>query len=162
MRTSIQHGTLRNLSRVWRVAVVTLGLAFPAFGSLGGTVDSVHADAAHMRASAQTTEASSYTVHEIKEPTGTLVREYVSPAGRVFGVAWQGPFVPDMHQLLGDYFEQYSRAAKTQRESHVGRWPLNIQEPGLVIQTAGHMRAYSGRAYDPELLPAGVSANDIR
>jgi hypothetical protein len=115
-----------------------------------------------MRATAKIAEGVAYTVHEIKAPTGTVVKEYVSPAGRVFGVSWRGPFIPDMQQLLGDYFEQYSAAAKAQREGHVGRQPLNIQEPGLVIQTAGHMRAYSGRAYDPGLLPAGVTPNDVR
>jgi hypothetical protein len=86
----------------------------------------------------------------------------VSADGRVFGIAWEGPFVPNMRQLLGSYFQHYSEAAKAQRESHVGRQPLNIQEPRLVVQTAGHMRAYFGRAYDPELLPNGVSPDEVR
>ena len=161
MRNRIQSETVRPLS--WKVVVLlTLGLSSPAFAALGGTLDSVQADQVQLRANVKVTEADAYTVHEIKASTGTVVREYVSPSGRVFGVAWQGPFIPDMHQLLGSYFQQYSHAAKVQRESHVGRRPLNIQETDLIVQTAGHMRAYSGRAYDPGLLPAGVNANDIR
>jgi len=145
------------------VALLILGLPFPAFAALGGASDSVQADQAQMSASLKITQADAYSVHEMKAGTGTLVREYVSRSdGRVFGVTWQGPFIPDMKQLLGNYFQQYSQAARVQRESHVGRHPLNIQEPGLVVQSAGHMRAFSGRAYDPGLLPAGVSANDIR
>jgi hypothetical protein len=32
----------------------------------------------------------------------------------------------------------------------------------LVVQMAGHMRLFSGRAYVPQMLPAGVHAEDIR
>ena len=143
-------------------AFLVLGSPATALGELGGTLDSIQADQQRMRAEAQIQPSQDYTVHEIKAPTGTVVREYVSSSGRVFGVAWQGPFVPDLRQLLGSYFEQYSRAAQAQRASRVGRQPLNIQEEGLVVQTSGHMRAYAGRAYDPGLLPSGVSANVIR
>ena len=68
----------------------------------------------------------------------------------------------DLRFILGSYFERYSVSAKTQRESHVGRRPLQIREPGLVVQTTGHMRAFWGRVYDPGLLPAGVGFNEIR
>ena len=165
MKASIPSGTLPKRTGAWWIAValLTLGLPFPAFASLGDTSDSVQADQAQMKASLKITQADAYTVHEMKAATGTVVREYVSRSDeRVFGITWQGPFIPDMKQLLGTYFQQYSQAAKAQRESHVGRRPLNIQEPGLVLQTAGHMRAFSGRAYDPGLLPAGISSNDIR
>jgi hypothetical protein len=115
-----------------------------------------------MKASTHATEAANYTVHEIKSPTGTVVREYVSRSGQVFGISWNGPFIPDMHQVLGDYFAEYSSAARAQRESRPSRQPLYIQQPGLVLQSVGHMRAYAGKAYDPALLPSGVDANDIR
>jgi len=143
-------------------AFAVLGMAFPAFASLGGTLDSVSFDQSQMKATTRLNETGSYSVYEMQSPAGTIVREYVSPAGRVFGVAWQGPFIPDLRLLLGSYFEQYSEAARTQRESHIGRRPLKIEEPGLVVQTAGHMRAYWGRAYDPALLPTGLGANEIR
>ena len=164
MKTAI-HSEIR-IRVSWKsfpaVAFLIVGLSLHAVASLGGTVDSVEADQSQMKANIRITEAQAYTVHEMKGPTGTVVREYVSTSGRVFGITWQGPFIPDMRQLLGAYFEQYSRAARAQRDSHVGRWPLNIQDPGLVVQTAGHMRSYSGRAYDPALLPPEVRANDIR
>jgi len=144
------------------VVLVILVLSSHGFAVLGGTSESVQADQVQMKARLKSTQADSYAVHEITVPTGTVIREYVSPAGQVFGVTWQGPFVPEMRQLLGSYFQRYSVAAKAQRESRVGRQPLNIHEPGLVLQTSGHMRAYFGRAYDPELLPAGVSADDVQ
>jgi hypothetical protein len=165
MKSSIAMETMfgTNRSRCIAVALAVLALSWQAFATLGDTSDSVRADQAQMKASLRIIQASAYTIHELTSPNGTVVREYVSGAdGRVFGVTWQGPFTPDMRQLLGNHFQQFSQAAQAQRESHAGRHPLNIQESGLVVQTAGHMRAFFGRAYDPGLLPAGVSADEIR
>lgn len=141
---------------------MALGTPVLAFATLGGSLDSVRADQAHFKANIRVTERGAYTVHELTTSTAIVVREYVAPGGRVFGVTWRGPFIPDMQQLLGGYFQQYVLAAEAERERRVGRAPLNIQLPGLVVQTGGHMRAYFGRAYDPELLPAGASPDDLR
>ena len=148
--------------RLAGLIVLTIALALPAFASLGGTESSVEADRAQMKATLQVTRTDGYSVHEIKTPIGTAIREYVASDGRVFGVAWQGPFIPDMQQLLGTYFQQFSAAAKKARQSYHGRRPLNIQEAGLVMQSSGHMHAYWGRAYDPGLVPQGVQLQDIR
>ena len=69
-----------------------------------------------MQASLQTSVGTTYNVHEMQSAAGTVVREYISSAGesagKVFAVTWQGPWPPDMRQLLGSYFEQYMQAAK--------------------------------------------------
>ena len=91
-------------------------IALPAFAELGGDASSVQADQAYMQASLRTTTAQAYTVHEIQAPTGIIVREYVSPtSGKVFGVAWQGPWPPDMRQILGNYFGHTSRPRRRRR-----------------------------------------------
>ncbi|HUA14016.1 MAG TPA: DUF2844 domain-containing protein [Verrucomicrobiae bacterium] len=147
------------------VAVLVLGLisGVPAFAALGDTLESVKADQKQMRASAQTTEADDYTILELKLPVGTVVREYVSRSdGHVFAVTWQGPFIPDLQQLLGSYFQQYSKAATVQRQNRIGLHSLDIRQPGLVFENVGHMLDYAGRAYDPRLLPSSVTPNDIR
>jgi hypothetical protein len=150
----------RLLSAMSLFAAVAL-LCLPALASLGGDVSSVESDGAHMKASANVSQTSAYQVHEMKASTGTVVKEYVSPAGRVFAVSWHGPFVPDMQQILGAYFQQYSAALQAQHHQY-GRHPLNIQESGFVVQTGGHMRAYTGRAYVPGMLPQGVQADEIK
>jgi hypothetical protein len=143
------------------LVLLMLALPLPALAALGGDVTSVHADQAHMKGSLKTTAREAYAVHEIKTSVGT-VKEYVSPAGKVFAITWRGQLIPDMQQLLGTYFDQYTQAAKAQREGHVGRRPLNIQQPGLVFQNGGHMRSYFGRAYVPELVPQGVSLDALQ
>ena len=144
------------------VAAIVLFGSTCLFAELGGNLDSIQADQSQMKANVTVSQTKTFTVHEIKSSVGTVVREYAAPDGTVFGVAWRGPFIPDLRQLFGNYFDQYSRAARVHRETHTARTPLNIHEEGLIVQTAGHMRAFSGRAYDPRLLPAGVSKNDIR
>jgi len=148
--------------RLCGAILLTLALTLPAFATLGGDEMSVEADRSQMNATVKVTEMDSYTVHEIKSPTGMVVREYVSSDGRVFGVAWGGPFIPDMHQLLGTYFQQYQAGVKAHHDAGPGRRPLNIQQPGLILVNAGHMRSFYGRAYDPGLLPQGIAANVIR
>jgi hypothetical protein len=148
---------------VW-AATLSFALIFPTFGwcALGDTVFSVEADRAKMKGAVRVQQVNGIAVHEISDVHGTQVREFVSPAGSVFAVAWHGQFIPDLQQVLGKYFEQYSEAVRAQKASYVGRRPLNIQLPGLVVQMTGHMRAYSGRAYVPAMVPAGVTLDSIR
>src|ERR1700750_3357836 len=89
--------------------------ARPAAAALGEQDSSVAADEAHFRASARVTRTSAYTLHELQSESGTVVREYASPSGTVFAVSWQGPFLPDLKQLLGAYFDDFTRAAKARR-----------------------------------------------
>ena len=150
------------LKRLAIAAALLIAAATPAWASLGGDAASVQADQVHMQGSRRTMVAKSYTVHEIQAATGTVVREFVSPEGKVFGVAWQGPWPPDMRQVLGSYFDQFVQAAKSRGGARMGRRPLVINQPGLVVQTGGHMRAFAGRAYVPEMLPSGVGAENIQ
>ena len=144
------------------LAATLVFIASPAFAGLGEDASSVQADQAHLQGALRTTQARAYTLQEIHAPTGTVVREYVSSSGKVFAVAWQGPWPPDMRQILANYFTQFQQAAQVRANLHAGRSPLTISQPGLIIQSSGHMRSFAGRAYIPEMLPQGVSAEAIR
>ena len=144
------------------MAVWALAEAHSAAASLGGTATTVEADRARMQASLEMTRKSQYTVHELHSPNQVVVREFVSPTGIVFGVAWQGPSRPDLQQLLGGYFAEFTQAAKAQKERQPGRRMLRIEEPGLVVENGGHARAFHGRAYIPQMVPAGVAPEDIQ
>jgi hypothetical protein len=145
------------------MTLVMAALPLPAFAALGGDVTSVRTDQARMRAALlRITGAGLYTVHEIQTPYGTLVREYVSTTGTVFAVAWQGPWQPDLRQVLGTYFDHYVQSARTARAHRSVRAPLQIEEAGLVVHASGHPRAFVGSAYDPKLLPQGFDTQAIR
>jgi hypothetical protein len=155
-------GSVKSRVRVTGTVLVILVAALPVWGALGGDVSSVQTDQLHMQGTRQMTAKQSYTVYELRAATGTVVREYASPTGTVFAVAWQGPWLPDMRQLLGSYFEQYAQAAKTQSGARMGRRPLMIEQPGLVVESGGHPRAFVGKAYVPEMLPQGVRAEELQ
>ncbi|HTT02249.1 MAG TPA: DUF2844 domain-containing protein [Steroidobacteraceae bacterium] len=144
------------------IAMAGLAQAAPplALAALGGDVASVQADGAHMKASVRPGVAvAGYTVQQMTIASGTVVREYVSPAGKVFAVSWHGPTMPDLRQTLGTYFEQYTAGASA---PHVGHRHLTVRQPDLVVQSNGRPRGFYGRAYVPSLLPANVSIDDIQ
>ncbi|WP_250450091.1 DUF2844 domain-containing protein [Caballeronia sp. ATUFL_M2_KS44] len=126
----------------------------------GATTEQSVVHAAASGASAST--ASSYTVRRTELASGTVVNEYVSSAGTVFGISWSGPRMPDLSTLLGTYFPQYQQGLLAQRAARGGRGPVSVQDTGLVVHSGGHMGAFSGSAYLPPSLPAGVSASDIQ
>ena len=139
--------------------LVAVTVAAPAFAALGGDATSVQADLVRMKGALRTTSSAAFTVHEITTSSGTVVREYLSPGDKVFAVSWRGPVIPDLRQMLGTYYGLYEQAAST---PHVGSHRhFAIQQPGLVVQSSGRMRAFSGRAWAPGLLPQNFSANDI-
>ena len=137
-----------------------VSLSIPARAVLGDSAASVLNDQARMKGTLRSVDVTSYVLHEITTPAGTVVREYVSPAGTVFGVAWQGQFPPDLEQLLGPYYQQAKQAV--QPAERRGRAPISIQTPSLVVQQTGHPRSFHGQAYIPQLLPQDVKSSDIR
>jgi hypothetical protein len=141
------------------LVLLCLVVAVPAAATLGEDVSSVRADQAQTQGTLQIASAAKFTVHEIQMPSGTVVKQYVSPAGMVFAVSWQGPTLPDLQQVLGRYFEQYAEAIRTRGS---GSGPRLNQQPGLVVQSGGHMRAFFGRAYVQQMLPRGVLAEEIQ
>jgi hypothetical protein len=140
------------------LAAILAGTGLSAHAALGGMEATVQTDQQQMSATQRVLRPGPYVVHEMQAPSGTVVREYVSPEGTVYGVAWQGPTMPDLRQLLGPYFERYVDAV-AQRKA---RGPVVIEQPGLVVHSGGHMRAFVGRAYIPEALPEGVTADSVK
>ena len=142
-------------------AILLLMIPTQVFGVLGGSEASVQADQAHLQASLQSTAGARYTVHELRTPTGVVVREYVA-GGTVFAIAWKGPWPPDMNQLLGSYFATYQQVLQAQSGNRPVRRPIHIQLPELVVRANGHPRSFIGHAYLPDLLPQGVKPEEIR
>ena len=130
-----------------------------AAATLGEPEVSVKADAEQLRASIKSTEDRvGYRVHEVQLPSGTLLREFVGPDGKVFAVAWHGPYAPNLRQALGRYFDTYVSAPSPQRFDHKH---LQIQQGDLVVQASGHMRAFSGRAYLTGAIPTDVNLAEV-
>lgn len=170
--------TPRGVSRVvlpLLASLVAALVAAPAHAVLGGapmaTPNGATANGAVSRAAvvpggasptAAASSAAAYSVRSTTLANGTVVNEYVSAAGVVFGIAWQGRQMPDLPNLLGSYFPQYLQALKAQRAARGSRGPVSVEDSGLIVQSGGHMGSFAGKAYLQDALPAGVSASDIQ
>jgi hypothetical protein len=143
------------------IPLIAAVLAVPslAFAGLGEDVSSIQADQMHMKGTARVLRSElNYTVKEMQMPSGTLVREYVASNGIIFGVAWNGPTMPDLHQLMGQYTVNKS-AVRTGPISHSH---YELHQDDWVVHSGGHMRAYAGNSYVLHLLPQGVATEEIK
>ena len=147
---------MKTVVAVWLALV--LGSA-PAWAVLGEYESSVTLDQQHLRGQHQAITRQGYTVHQITSGDRTVVKEYVSPAGLVFGISWQGPTLPNLEQLMGSYYAQVQQAAQSRTRR---RGPLVVRTDKLVVESGGHMRFFHGRAYVPSLLPKNVSGEVVR
>jgi hypothetical protein len=156
----------------------------PAWASLGGNAASISSDAQALGAVAATAASTAgiqsktagtneavqsyvlrastgekYTYGEFATADNHRVREFVSPDGKVFGVAWQGPRTPDLQALLGSYFGEWRDAITSQQHQSLHR--SIIETSSLVVEIGGPMGFVAGRAWTPELVPAGVNARNV-
>ena len=139
----------------------TLAAAQPLLAALGEPADSVAKDRKALSAArGAATVHAGYTVEEVVSDSVT-VREYISPAGIVFGIAWNGLTPPDLSPLLGSYAGEYDDAVRhAQRKP--GRRHVQIKTDRIVVEKWGHMRNLQGRAYAADLIPPGVNIDEIK
>ncbi len=135
-------------------------LPAPALAYLGGDESSIAADRDAFKGQLRSTPMQQYSRHEITLGASTMVQEYTTPSGKVFAVTWQGPFPPDLRQLFGSYFTQYQSALAAQPRPGMHR-QVRVAQGDLVVESAGHLRSFYGRAYVPSLVPAGVNLADL-
>jgi hypothetical protein len=156
----VWHGGIGFMSKVFFLLCAAAASALPGWAALGGSVESVVTDQVRFHAKRKMVTMPEYTIHEISRDDGVVIREYVTPAGKVFGVSWSGPTIPDLSQLLGAYHAEFRNTLSAQPKSF-GRRPAAIHNSDLVVETGGHMRAFQGRAYLNSMLPSGVLPETI-
>jgi hypothetical protein len=154
--------SISGLSRVAAVGAVVLLLSLAAVAELGGTESSVQADQQRMNATRRVTQAQAYAIHEIRTPNEGVVREFVSPGGKVFAVTYRGHFLGESNALLGKYADQLAQAVKTVHNGQHRGGPVKVQLPGLVYHASGHMRSYVIHAYLPDGIPQGVTMEELQ
>ncbi len=123
---------------------------------LGGGLASVQADGVAWQAPAVFVSGARFSVFTHTTAEGVKVRQFVSLEGLVFAVAWDGPVLPDMERLLGGQFPLYQNALQQRKRS------VRVDTPSLSLESGGMMRAFVGRAYLPDQLPAGVTALELQ
>ena len=118
-------------------------------------------DELQMKSQHRVQALQAYKVHELTTENGATVREYVSPAGSVFGVTWQGRSAPDMNQLLGTYVNNLQTATADQTNIQPRRG-ISVKTKDFVYSNFCRMRMCRGTAYVPSLIPSNVSPEVLR
>jgi hypothetical protein len=141
------------MNTVFPLLVILLAAALPGLAALGDMAVSVESDQKHFQARLKSTQVRDYTVHELSRDDGLVITEYVSRDGRVFGVSWKGPVIPDLSKLLGSYFTEFRDGVRSQ----AGRRNAAVVRNGdLTVESGKRMRSFYGRAYVNSLLPSGL------
>lgn len=156
------HERGESLRRISLSVLLILVLAqAPAWAVLGQTEASVTTDQQRMRSEDRVQEFANYKMHELTTTNGPTVREYVTPQGTVFGVAWQGRFMPNANQLLGTYVNNLQNATPAQTQIR-NRRGITVKTSDFVYSNFCRMQMCTGRAYVPALVPSNVSAEVVR
>lgn len=151
---------VRSVTQVCLLAIGSLWVA-QARACLGGDLTSVLDDAAELHATAQDTLLQQFQVEEIVSDNGMRVREFLDRKGIVFAVTWAGPAAPDLQRLLGTQFASYTTALTARTRLGLQR-SVRVATPDLVVESVGHLRNFTGRAWLPAMMPTGVSTADLR
>jgi len=141
------------------LATLLLQSSSDARAALGDDVGAVAADQARLGAKVKVMRRPAYAVHELALPTGATVRELVGDAGKVFAVTWSGGWRPSLRRLLGAHYERFIAATRGRRAT---RGIVRIELPGMTVVMGGHLRTFFGKAVLTELLPAGVTPEELR
>ena len=147
------------MKRTFAVLLMLMMGSIPAWAALGDNVSSVDSDAQVLRGQHIRLAKVGYNLHQITTPDGSVVNEFVSPAGTVFGVSWNGHFAPNLQQLLGTYMTNFQQGQRTQ---YVRRRAVTIQGDNFVYSSFGVGRNFRGRAYVPGLVPANLTAEVVQ
>lgn len=142
---------------------LALALLWPvpqARATLGERAGSIAKDSmALSTATCKTVQRDRYQMQEMTSET-TAIREFLTPEGVVFAIAWNGLIRPDLSQLLGSYHQEY-RTALSKQQRKRGHRLTQVKSNRVVVETWGHMRNLQGRAYLPGLVPQGVNLDEI-
>jgi hypothetical protein len=149
------------MKTIFKILLMLMMGIVPAWAALGEYEGSVSLDQQHIRAADNVQAFQGYRVHQLTTANGTMIREYVSSKGLVFGVTWQAPFMPDMQNLLGNYVTNLQTATPAQTQIHHLRG-LIVKTDDFVFVSGGHMRFWKGRAFVPSLVPSNVSVEVVR
>jgi len=141
------------------ILLVLIMGALPVWAALGQYEGSISLDQRILRGEVREENHPAYKLHQIITPQGAVVREYVSPDGKVFAISWHARYLPDLPQLLGSYFPRVQQAAQARPQRGA---PLVISSDDFVFFSGGRMMDFYGMAYIPGLVPRNVTAEVIR
>lgn len=146
------------MKTVLAVALMLMMGSLSAWAALGQYESSVSSDQKFISGEDRQEVRQGYRLHQITASDGSFVREYVSPAGIVFGVSWQGRGMPNLQQLLGSHMADLQLAEKRT----VRRRSVLVRTDSFVFVSNSHLRFFQGHAYVPNLIPSNLGPEVVQ
>jgi hypothetical protein len=147
------------MKNIFTVLLMLMMGSFPAWAALGENVSSVDSDAQALGAQHVMVAKVGYNMHQITLRDGSVIKEFVSPAGTVFGVSWKSHSMPNLPQLLGSYLTNLQLG---QRTRVIPRRGVTIQGNDFVFTNFGLTGSFHGRAWVPSLVPANLTMEVVQ
>lgn len=155
-------GAARGLGKCLALALVCWVVwAQPAHAVLGERVETIHADQMRLQGARRLATALQYQVHDIRLADGSLVRQFATPSGQVFALAWRSHLKLQLQPLLGQYFSGYTEARRAATKGHGFVRQSVLSQGGLVVHESAHLGMFAGLAYVHHLVPEGVNPNAL-
>jgi hypothetical protein len=150
------------MKSTWKaLSILTILGAAPLGATLGVDESSVSLDQKALRGTDHEESRPGYKIHQITVADGTMVQEFVSPVGLVFGITWRASHMPNLEQLLGSSLTELQVALQSKTHRY-GGGPLIVRTNNLVFVSGGHVRSFHGYAYVPGLVPPNVSPEVVQ
>ena len=132
-----------------------------AHASLGDTQEHVEADRMAWGMRHEQQRGVHADRHTLRDAHGTQIREYVGVHGKVFAVAWQAGFKPDLAKLLGDRAAETAQAMKDSARHGGPQRQFLHQGRDVVVFSSGYLNQFRGYAYRPSLVPPGFDLSRL-
>lgn len=143
------------------LSATACGSAYAQLGSTIGATSIASGVSDQLAAVIHQADNSALRWQETTDANQIRVRQYVSANGLVYAVSWEGPAMPDVSALLGTRFDRYRQGASAALENANGLHSSHVEGSDFVAETSVRLREFSGRAWLPNALPAGVTAAEI-
>lgn len=129
---------------------------------LGEDLASVQADALRLGAARRASNGPLMQVQTLQWPDGGTVRQFATPQGRVFAVAWNTRAKPRLDALLGTHFTAYAEGGRRAQAQRAGvAHAVRVEQGDLVVESTAHLNAHRGLAYLKSQWPAGLSRDAL-
>lgn len=157
-------GSRRRAFAATAIATTLSLAALPASAVLGGDDSTIAGDQMRLQGTRHPAAVSSAQVrtHEITLADGSSIRQFVTPGGIVFAVAWSTRFKPDLAALLGAHAASYAAAASEAMRAPGIRRHVELRRGDLVVQSTAHLNSHVGKAWLQSLVPEGVRVDALR
>lgn len=149
----------RRIRSAFALALLIACASKPASATLGGSVTSVIRHHAAWKMAHSVRAMQKYSVHQGRTPSGSVLREYVNPSGKVFAVVWDGESDLQWSDLLGEYTDRYFAAARTSRK---GLHLVTANDGAFQCAVFRSTRVWMGHAVLTSAMPIGVTDAELR